>query len=274
MNNQKDIQKTGLSSYGQSNFAGTNALVNKPIYEFANKKTGKLVTALYMVTDCMEVNDALREKLRLLGVELLSDIYKLSTLLPMENSTQVELSLIRINELISFIEIAETIGYISEMNTSILKREFNILSEEIKAHQTKDNHFPFTLDDEMFKTPIENKRQENLSLNKNNNKRTPSLLSFTNKRTEGNNVSNKKVTSIDYKKIKSDRAEKIITTIKDKQKLPGGENGASIKDIASVVIDCSEKTIQRELNDLIEKGQVKKTGAKRWSRYLLIDTNI
>jgi DeoR/GlpR family transcriptional regulator of sugar metabolism len=41
----------------------------------------------------------------------------------------------------------------------------------------------------------------------------------------------------------------------------------SIKDISLVLTDCSEKTIQRELNSLVLKGQLKKTGAKRWSRY-------
>ena len=74
MNNQKDTQKTRLNSYGQTNVLDIKNLNNKHIYEFANKKTEKLVTALYMVTDCMDTDDALKSKLRHLGVELLSDI--------------------------------------------------------------------------------------------------------------------------------------------------------------------------------------------------------
>jgi len=42
----------------------------------------------------------------------------------------------------------------------------------------------------------------------------------------------------------------------------------SIKEIAAVVRDCSEKTIQRELALLIQQGLVKKAGERRWSVYL------
>lgn len=41
----------------------------------------------------------------------------------------------------------------------------------------------------------------------------------------------------------------------------------SIKDISDYVPGCSEKTIQRDLNSLLESGLIKKTGEKRWSKY-------
>ncbi len=44
---------------------------------------------------------------------------------------------------------------------------------------------------------------------------------------------------------------------------------ATIKDIAAHIKDCSEKTIQRELNLLISEGTVRKEGERRWSRYSL-----
>jgi DNA-binding transcriptional ArsR family regulator len=58
----------------------------------------------------------------------------------------------------------------------------------------------------------------------------------------------------------TDRAERIKTVLEAKPQ-------ASIKDIAEVITDVSEKTIQRELNSLIEKGQVVREGERRWSRY-------
>jgi len=39
------------------------------------KKTNKLVTALYMVTDIIDKNEPLRNKLRTLGIGIISDIY-------------------------------------------------------------------------------------------------------------------------------------------------------------------------------------------------------
>jgi predicted HTH transcriptional regulator len=43
----------------------------------------------------------------------------------------------------------------------------------------------------------------------------------------------------------------------------------SIKDISMHVLGCSEKTIQRELNNLVDDGSVERVGEKRWSKYVL-----
>lgn len=45
----------------------------------------------------------------------------------------------------------------------------------------------------------------------------------------------------------------------------------TIKDISERIVNCSEKTIQRELIVMIDKGLVKKEGERRWSRYSLAD---
>lgn len=61
----------------------------------------------------------------------------------------------------------------------------------------------------------------------------------------------------------TDRAERIKTVLEAKP-------NATIKDIAEIITDVSEKTIQRELNSLIEKGQVKREGERRWSKYVVV----
>jgi hypothetical protein len=58
----------------------------------------------------------------------------------------------------------------------------------------------------------------------------------------------------------TDRSERIKTVLEAKPQ-------ATVKDISGVITDVSEKTIQRELNSLIEKGQVVREGERRWSRY-------
>lgn len=58
----------------------------------------------------------------------------------------------------------------------------------------------------------------------------------------------------------TDRAARIRTVLEAKPQ-------ATIKDIAEIITDVSEKTIQRELNSLIEKGQVIREGERRWSKY-------
>lgn len=61
----------------------------------------------------------------------------------------------------------------------------------------------------------------------------------------------------------TDRSERIKTVLEAKPE-------ATIKDIAEVITDVSEKTIQRELTSLIEKGQVMRQGERRWSKYSII----
>ena len=58
----------------------------------------------------------------------------------------------------------------------------------------------------------------------------------------------------------NDRRERIKTILEAK-----GE--ATIKDISEIITDCSEKTIQRELNAMIEENTVKRQGERRWSKY-------
>lgn len=60
-----------------------------------------------------------------------------------------------------------------------------------------------------------------------------------------------------------DRTERIKTVLSAKPE-------ATIKDISMVITDCSEKTIQRELNSLIDTGEVIRQGERRWSKYSLV----
>lgn len=59
------------------------------------------------------------------------------------------------------------------------------------------------------------------------------------------------------------RKDRIIDILKDK-------GSATIKDITDVVIDCSEKTVQRELIALIKDGKVHREGERRWSKYSVL----
>ncbi len=272
MDYHKDNKKTDIfnSSYRNNNppISSNKSLINKPIYDYVNKKTEKLITALYMVTDCMDYEDALRGKIRLLGVELLSDMYKLPNLSPVDKRDYTRVVLSHIGEIISLIEISSTIGLISEMNTGILRGELVGLVSKVEFNQSKDKHFPFILDDKMFNLEtlgnnnpyndlnyIKDKRTNNVNMSFMSDTRFPrrSLIQKDNKYGDLN---------------KQDRVEKIMSIIKDRKNIPGNEHGISIKDISSAFVDCSEKTIQRELNSMVLKGQIKKSGSKRWSRYI------
>lgn len=261
MDYQKDNKKTEIMDYTQKPYGGaisnSKSLINNDSYEYANKKTERIVTALYMVTDCMDADDALKSKLRFLGVELLSDMYKFVNILPLDRKNHLTLTLSHVNEILSLIEISYTIGFISEMNTAILKRELQTLTNDLKFDDSSDKHFTFTLDQEMFNIP---KPQPTIKDKKPNTY----LMSFKkDKISQLPEVKKNSQISTANNLNKEERSEKILSLIKDKKEV-------SIKDISTAFIDCSEKTIQRELNNLVSKGSIKKIGEKRWSRYQAI----
>ena len=74
-----------------------------------------------MVTDIINKDEPLRNKLRTLGTEIISDMHSL----PVQARS-------RIIEVVSFLEIASSLNLISEMNGNILKKEFIKLEQLIK----------------------------------------------------------------------------------------------------------------------------------------------
>ncbi len=62
--------------------------------------------------------------------------------------------------------------------------------------------------------------------------------------------------------IQDGRKGRILALLRDKGSIV-------IKDISSVIRDCSTKSIQRLLSDLVQAGVLKTEGEKRWTRYTL-----
>jgi hypothetical protein len=75
---------------------------------------------------------------------------------------------------------------------------------------------------------------------------------------KGHQILKKKTDLVD----RLNRKTSILNFIKQNKEV-------GIKDIVSYVGDCSIKTIQRELNDLIDDNVIKKSGDRRWSKYSL-----
>jgi hypothetical protein len=58
----------------------------------------------------------------------------------------------------------------------------------------------------------------------------------------------------------NDRTARIKTVLEAKPE-------ATIKDLSEIITDVSTKTIQRDLNSLIDSGEVIRQGERRWSKY-------
>lgn len=98
---------------------------------FVVRKAEKLTTALYMVTDIMSDKEPMKWKARETGVELLSDITVSSGAPTSERMSALRNVMKKIERVVSFLDIAQSTRMITEMNASVLKREYLALKDAI-----------------------------------------------------------------------------------------------------------------------------------------------
>jgi hypothetical protein len=239
-------------------------------FSLSYTKTNKLITAVYMVTDIMDINEPLRNKLRTLMVSILSDTYNIS-----DKTTA------KIKEIMSFLDVAVAVNLMSDMNSSILKKEFALLDQAIKDSLNKA-HIPHNVVNifDLFKEELPPStlvaEDNNFSIGHKNSTRIgvqkgSTLMQAIKDKTS--NLVNKNLAQNDtdnFFLIKQKRREDVLNiikifpegvTIKDiNLKINSGRNGEKI---------YSEKTLQRELVSMIKDGVLDKTGEKRWSKYFI-----
>ena len=270
-------------------------------------KTNKLISALYMVTDIMDKEEPIRNKLRNLGTNIITDINSFNK--GQEIFNQINN---RVSEILSFIEIAFSVGIISEMNSSILIKEFLELRKSIiEAIPKKEDNWlqEFMNNSEggfdpypasplpmgRSKEGVFGHRENPIGQGTRIGVQKGGTLLHALSRVQGqvlsNRISNLKTNKIQIERnftgslgqekhdshtneiLKNKRREEIILAIKDKIKDKVNFDGATISDIKSighgVLTLCGEKTLQRELVSMVSDGVLKKTGEKRWSKYSL-----
>jgi hypothetical protein len=232
--------------------------------EYFLERAKKMATAIYIVTNLMPQTDPLRLSIRKYSIRLLSFMgTKMINFSPKEISGEVT----SISKKISaMLEIAFFSGYISEMNFSVLKTELDIFTSEIAGYEGSQK----TIEQSMLKgealpSPVLTYMNPNRGLGANHKGHKVSQT--------GSNVRGVYKEKLRIQKAsenrgvveakKTSRKESILSIIKLK-------GSVSIKDISSVVVNCSEKTIQRELITLVADGILKKSGDRRWSTYSLV----
>ena len=225
---------------------------------FLIKKTEKIILATYILTDFIPKEETIKKSLKDNSHEALEGVcdFLNSRIDRFDSVRKIKGSFIK---LLTQYNLAYVAGYISQMNSQLIKDEVSNLLRIIDdfERELEDEKLP-DLKYTHFNVDVRNKRQYK---SKNAVKDTNHVKDITN-----TNVLNKKTVFTEYKKTNTssnDRDYRILDIIKDK-----GE--VSIKDISDVILDCSEKTIQRTLNKMIKNGKVEKKGERRWARYSLV----
>ncbi|HZS43136.1 MAG TPA: DeoR family transcriptional regulator [Candidatus Paceibacterota bacterium] len=241
---------------------------NNAYFVFLYKKCKSLSAALYMVSEHFPDQEPLKWNVREKATHILED----SLALPIAHSGDrkgiVDNLFQSSLEILSFLDLANLSGLISETNRKILRKEFeNLISLVEGREESLKVPSNFVLDEEMFKT-----EQLPAAWNLDSNLKSEAELKDKAQHMKSTKAKGQfRSTPI---KDKSSLTKPSIDKTIDRQAVILGmlrkQNNLSIKDISQSFANCSEKTIQRELSQMVEKGLLKKVGERRWSKYSLI----
>lgn len=263
----KNLKDSGTSS---------NIAIKDSSIFMSYTKTDKLITALYIVTDIIEKEEPIRNKLRTLGTGILSDINLLRTSIIASIPKQVNS---KVDEILSFLDIASAVGMISAMNYAILKKEFLELRQSIEefgqgslsgffAEISKGHRQSLSID-HSFKGHKKEYQSTGIGVQKG----STLMKALSDKASTLSNIRADTSNRNNFDVLKQQRRNEVISIIKTT------ENGFTITDIktkakesplqSGALVSCGEKTLQRELVSMVKDGVLDKTGSKRWSRYFL-----
>ncbi|HTK33418.1 MAG TPA: DeoR family transcriptional regulator [Candidatus Paceibacterota bacterium] len=223
------------------------------IYIF--KKTEKITSALYLVSSLLKDEEPIKWELRDKGMDLLSSSFTASSAVPGDKNAVIQSIFTAALETMSLLNVAHVSHLVSDMNHKILIREIDQVVSLLKERLTASaENAGYVLSEQFFKTP--DLFSSGFSIGQESIKDTQK----GHKKVIGDKGVSQGQVLVQQKKTQ--RQEQIVAVLK-------GQSNLTIKDFSRVIKDCSEKTIQRELLELVEKGVIKKEGERRWSRYSL-----
>lgn len=247
---------------------------------YVSLKGQKLTQAIYLVTSLLPDSEPLKWRLRDISLDILSDV---STSQPVESDsadlsvasgsgqlsplfkvTVLESATLKIDQLISWLEVALAGNFSSDMNLVLIRNEYadfnKLLKEKVKT--TGLNKLINLSKEDLFQS---NPARPALPSGLANGEAKKFKGGDSIGHIDHGNGSYQKLSRLPHKNrdvAKDSRRSLIVGFLK-------GKDWTSIKDITEAIDGCSAKTIQRELSDLVHQGVLKKKGDRRWSRYLL-----
>ena len=216
--------------------------VDKEFPSALSGRASKLASALYLVTSLMPEGDPVRTELRNVGVTLVSDIAK---------SGRVARGSARdlVPAIVSLLELSKNAGLMSAMNADVLSEKFIEFSHGLTADgDGVTGRSALALLSDSFPDSV---------------KDTPTSSSVAVHKGQRANLLARHLQASHRPLARSGdgvRRAKIIDFIKDRKR-------AGIKEIAHMFPGLSEKTVQRELLQLVRERVIAREGERRWSVY-------
>ncbi len=200
-------------------------------------KVQKLTGALYRVTDLLSDREPLKWLLRNKAINIYENIT--SIIFAKNKDNIIEETLNNLSQIISILELVSMGAFISNLNFDVLKREYVNLRALIEGKKGDIAPEQKLLSDITIGQPSK-----------------PSIGQLPKNKTDVRNIHD----SVTHKPMVIDRKQKILDFLSN-------EGPKTISEITPVFNGISEKTIQRDLLELVKSGKVRAEGEKRWRKY-------
>lgn len=235
---------------------------NKFLHVF--KKSERISLVTYIITEHLKDEEPLKWSLRQTANKILQcGIFKSHTQMSESDMVEIQTDLARI---LSLYEIAYHVNFISAMNFSIIRYEILMLGNDLKGFASPDEmNVEITRNDFQIdvKTVVDREEQRTQTHQEENFykiKTTESGPAKLINRGVSKGQENKSTVELKGHVKDMDRVKEIRDIIR-------ARGNVNIKDISSLITNCSEKTIQRALSSMVESGDIHKEGERRWSTY-------
>lgn len=247
-----------MSDKDKENINKSITISNRPGFFDIYNRTYRLIAAVFVVVKLMDSENDLRQRIEKLALSIMSLCVRLKDSNE-QNSISLNQDIERyILEIMSFIDVASLSGFISTMNGAILKQEFQAFLSELALYIKSITTEQSAAVHDILKTNfVENSINETKTFEKDNR----TNFGIGPDKTLGLGEGDRFPVGHDKGHKRKDTRKTLIYEYLEKH------SDVSIRDIVPNIRGCSEKTVQRELLDLIKEGKVKKTGERRWSRY-------
>jgi hypothetical protein len=212
------------------------------------RKAERLAKAIHLITPAFRNSPALRDRMDQVAIGLVDA----AILPPSEARDRLSRELLALSSVLS---IARSGGLLSSMNAELIGREAHHLLQEVASYE----------EPRLFleEAPTLAALAKDMSAQPSPRRNETSLPAHREQRaTRRESASTKGQAKGQSPEKTIDRREAILSILRSK-------GPSYIKDISTVIRDVSEKTIQRELQSLVESGEVTRTGERRWTTYAI-----
>lgn len=229
------------------------------IYEYIMDRAQKLTTALYRVTDLLSDKEPLKWTLRNTAISVHDNLMSVKSI--KDKSAPFSSSLNFIYQIVKLLELVSDGACVSNLNFEILKREYLSLRDFVEGRK------PEIVQDQPLFLEFPIYEQKAISANSQTS-RLPSRL-VQDSQSLKSFVNQSKTTSSVLPAASFSR-EIAVGSRKDKilQSLQKNGTAKTVNEVALIFKgEASEKSIQRDLLDLVKSGEITALGDKRWRKY-------